>query len=203
MTVRIEKSGSVWTVIHSRPEARNAMDPKSADDLVAAFEQATGLRVDVHLVLVALAVLVAAAAVARHVPDGRIEHAAPAGPSDPVATVRRGRLVALAAIGGLPPNLTRIPPGCPFNPRCRYVQDVCRHDPRPPLREVQPGRLAACHFSELLLVDSPKLEVTQSPDEVQRAMEFSPDGSGLPAGVDVGEPALEGRIFPDQPGGAA
>ena len=39
MSVRIEKSGSVWTVIHSRPEARNAMDPKSADDLVTAFEQ--------------------------------------------------------------------------------------------------------------------------------------------------------------------
>ena len=39
MSVRIEKSGSVWTVIHSRPEARNAMDAKSADALVAAFEQ--------------------------------------------------------------------------------------------------------------------------------------------------------------------
>ncbi len=39
MSVRVEKSGSVWTVIHSRYEARNAMDPKSADDLVAAFEQ--------------------------------------------------------------------------------------------------------------------------------------------------------------------
>src|SRR5262245_44543840 len=39
MAVRIEKSGSVWTVIHSRPEARNAMDPRSAEDLVAAFEQ--------------------------------------------------------------------------------------------------------------------------------------------------------------------
>ena len=39
MSVRIEKSGSVWTVIHSRPEARNAMDPASADALVAAFEQ--------------------------------------------------------------------------------------------------------------------------------------------------------------------
>jgi enoyl-CoA hydratase/carnithine racemase len=39
MAVRIEKSGAVWTVIHSRPEARNAMDPRSADALVAAFEQ--------------------------------------------------------------------------------------------------------------------------------------------------------------------
>lgn len=37
MTVRIEKKGAVWTVIHSRPEARNAMDPPSADALVAAF----------------------------------------------------------------------------------------------------------------------------------------------------------------------
>jgi len=37
MTVRIEKDGPVWTVIHDRPEARNAMDPQSADALTAAF----------------------------------------------------------------------------------------------------------------------------------------------------------------------
>jgi enoyl-CoA hydratase len=37
MTVRIEKDGSVWTVIHDRPEARNAMDPASADALTEAF----------------------------------------------------------------------------------------------------------------------------------------------------------------------
>jgi enoyl-CoA hydratase len=39
MAVRIEKKGRVWTVIHSRPEARNAMDPESADALVSAFQQ--------------------------------------------------------------------------------------------------------------------------------------------------------------------
>src|SRR5437773_766376 len=39
MTVRIEKEGRVWTVIHSRAESRNAMDPESADALVAAFQQ--------------------------------------------------------------------------------------------------------------------------------------------------------------------
>jgi enoyl-CoA hydratase len=39
MAVRIERSGSVWTVIHSRPEARNAMDAASAETLTAAFEQ--------------------------------------------------------------------------------------------------------------------------------------------------------------------
>src|SRR5260370_5846822 len=37
MTVKIEKDGPVWTIIHDRPEARNAMDPKSADALTAAF----------------------------------------------------------------------------------------------------------------------------------------------------------------------
>src|SRR6202040_4269520 len=37
MTVKIETSGPVWTVIHNRPEARNAMDPESADALTRAF----------------------------------------------------------------------------------------------------------------------------------------------------------------------
>jgi enoyl-CoA hydratase len=38
MSVAIEKSGSVWTVILNRPEARNAVDPEHADALFAAFE---------------------------------------------------------------------------------------------------------------------------------------------------------------------
>ena len=37
MSVRIEKQGKVWTVIHSRPQARNAMDPESAEALLEAF----------------------------------------------------------------------------------------------------------------------------------------------------------------------
>ncbi len=37
MTVKVEKNGPVWTVIHNRPEARNAMDPESADALTRAF----------------------------------------------------------------------------------------------------------------------------------------------------------------------
>ncbi|MFC8503918.1 ABC transporter ATP-binding protein [Pedococcus sp. NPDC057267] len=56
----------------------------------------------------------------------------------------------LAAIGGLPPNLMRIPSGCAFNPRCRYAQDVCRED-RPQLLTVAPGRESACHFAEEVL----------------------------------------------------
>ena len=37
MTVRIEKSRTVWNVIHSRTETRNAINPKSADALQEAF----------------------------------------------------------------------------------------------------------------------------------------------------------------------
>jgi len=37
MSVRVEKNGSVWTVIHDRPQARNAMDPESADALTKTF----------------------------------------------------------------------------------------------------------------------------------------------------------------------
>lgn len=37
MTVRVERDGHVWTVIHSRPEARNAMDPESSIALNDAF----------------------------------------------------------------------------------------------------------------------------------------------------------------------
>ncbi len=51
----------------------------------------------------------------------------------------------LNAIGGLPPNLTRIPAGCPFHPRCRFATAVCRVGAPPPLVEIAPGREAACH----------------------------------------------------------
>jgi oligopeptide transport system ATP-binding protein len=60
----------------------------------------------------------------------------------------------LAAIGGLPPNLMAIPPGCPFHPRCGYSQDVCRGGERPALREVGRDRRAACHFAEDVLADT-------------------------------------------------
>ncbi|MGB0504563.1 MAG: crotonase/enoyl-CoA hydratase family protein [Pikeienuella sp.] len=39
MAVRIETNGPVWTIIHSRFEARNAMDPESATALYEAFKR--------------------------------------------------------------------------------------------------------------------------------------------------------------------
>lgn len=37
MTIKIERNADVWIIHHLRPEARNAMDPQSADELVEAF----------------------------------------------------------------------------------------------------------------------------------------------------------------------
>jgi oligopeptide transport system ATP-binding protein len=56
----------------------------------------------------------------------------------------------LASIQGLPPNLTRMPPGCAFHPRCHFARQRCREE-TPPLYTVAPGRLSACHFYEEVL----------------------------------------------------
>jgi oligopeptide transport system ATP-binding protein len=52
----------------------------------------------------------------------------------------------LNVIRGLPPSLISIPPGCAFNPRCRYARDNCRVGDPPPLYPVQPGISSACHY---------------------------------------------------------
>jgi peptide/nickel transport system ATP-binding protein len=57
-----------------------------------------------------------------------------------------GRRIVLQ---GEVPSPADPPPGCPFHPRCRYAQERCRVE-APRLREVRPGHLAACHFSEQL-----------------------------------------------------
>ncbi|HET8908280.1 MAG TPA: ABC transporter ATP-binding protein [Ktedonobacterales bacterium] len=51
----------------------------------------------------------------------------------------------LAAIGGQPPNLVNLPPGCPFAPRCRKAQAKCRQE-LPLLENVGPNQKAACFF---------------------------------------------------------
>ncbi|MET0850931.1 MAG: ABC transporter ATP-binding protein [Candidatus Rokuibacteriota bacterium] len=52
----------------------------------------------------------------------------------------------LAPIQGQPPDLTRLPPGCSFAPRCAYAIERCRAE-RPPLEAVEDGHLSACWVS--------------------------------------------------------
>ncbi len=48
----------------------------------------------------------------------------------------------LTAIGGAVPNPLRMPPGCPFQPRCPHAMPVCATDPG--LRDPGDGRRVAC-----------------------------------------------------------
>ena len=49
-------------------------------------------------------------------------------------------------ISGEVPDPANPPNGCAFHPRCPYTQDRCRIE-APALREISPGRFAACHFA--------------------------------------------------------
>jgi len=53
----------------------------------------------------------------------------------------------LIPIEGAPPDLLAPPPGCRFAPRCPFAVDRCLAD-SPGLREIAPGRWAACHRAE-------------------------------------------------------
>lgn len=53
----------------------------------------------------------------------------------------------LNAIPGNPPDLLRLPLGCPFRARCAYAWDECKVHPE--LRETEPGRFKRCHLDAL------------------------------------------------------
>jgi oligopeptide transport system ATP-binding protein len=57
--------------------------------------------------------------------------------------VDRRRDKKLKSIPGAPPNLLVEPKGCPFAPRCEYVQERCTQE-NPVLTEVAPGHQIAC-----------------------------------------------------------
>jgi peptide/nickel transport system ATP-binding protein len=54
----------------------------------------------------------------------------------------------LRSIEGEPPNPGRLPPGCPFAPRCEYTMDHCRSGDPPPEFELQDARRVRCWLRE-------------------------------------------------------
>ena len=51
-----------------------------------------------------------------------------------------------APLSGEVPDPGRMPPGCPFHPRCPFAADQCRSE-KPALREITPGHYARCHYA--------------------------------------------------------
>jgi peptide/nickel transport system ATP-binding protein len=69
---------------------------------------------------------------------------------NPDPGVKKSRIV----LSGEVPSAINPPPGCPFHPRCRYAEDVCRTEV--PELEEEEGRLVSCHrYRELTLEGAP------------------------------------------------
>jgi oligopeptide/dipeptide ABC transporter ATP-binding protein len=58
------------------------------------------------------------------------------------------RVERLRSIEGEPPNPVRLPPGCPFAPRCEYVMDICRSGAPPPVFQLPDGHRVRCWLRE-------------------------------------------------------
>jgi oligopeptide/dipeptide ABC transporter ATP-binding protein len=57
---------------------------------------------------------------------------------------KKSRRIVLA---GDVPSPAKVPPGCPFHPRCPDAMPVC-HEKAPPFRAVQPGHSVSCWLYE-------------------------------------------------------
>jgi oligopeptide/dipeptide ABC transporter ATP-binding protein len=60
-----------------------------------------------------------------------------------VPRVDERRHERLVSIQGMPPDLSRLPTGCTFHPRCEFKVDRCTRE-EPPLEEVGPAQAARC-----------------------------------------------------------
>ena len=63
-------------------------------------------------------------------------------------------------IKGEIPSPINLPPGCRFWPRCPYAQKGLCDKKEPPLKEVSPGHLVACHFAERFMEEGDQGEKT-------------------------------------------
>lgn len=64
---------------------------------------------------------------------------------DAIPRLERAPHSPFAVTPGQPPDLTALPAGCPFQPRCANAQDTCV-DTAPPFEEQEPGHWWACWY---------------------------------------------------------
>jgi peptide/nickel transport system ATP-binding protein len=62
-----------------------------------------------------------------------------------ISRIDQDRSERLKPIKGQPPSLIFVPPGCPFNPRCPYVMEICKTE-TPQLLPVNGHHASACHL---------------------------------------------------------
>nr|WP_308250045.1 ABC transporter ATP-binding protein [Sphaerisporangium fuscum] len=108
-----------------------------------------------------------------------------------------GRRLPLTPIEGSPPSPARLPPGCPFEPRCPMAVPGCTVG-EPPLAPVAPGHAAACIRADEI-GDRPAVQ--EAPREASAA---PPDRRTRPAerpvvlqveGLVKHHPLMKGAVF--------
>jgi peptide/nickel transport system ATP-binding protein len=62
-----------------------------------------------------------------------------------ISRIDQDKKERLRPIKGQPPSLIFVPPGCPFNPRCPYVMDICKTQV-PQLLPANGHHASACHL---------------------------------------------------------
>lgn len=70
--------------------------------------------------------------------------------SVPDPTAEQGQLYQ---IPGLPPDVARLPPGCPFAPRCERAEEICRRE-FPPFVQLTIEHFSLCHFANEVYEES-------------------------------------------------
>ena len=66
-----------------------------------------------------------------------------------VPTPERGSKNRRIILHGEAANPADVPNGCPFHPRCKYAEDICKTEP-PVWQEIEPNHFTACHLSKEL-----------------------------------------------------
>ena len=140
---------------------------------------------------------------------GRIRETGPVQPifADPAHPYTQGLLDAiprvdqldeeLRAIPGQPPNMSRPPSGCAFEPRCPYRRAECAAID-PPLEDFAPDRARAC-LAGLDELRDRRMRVEPRPDQVAAgdgAAETDLHAADLPEGAVAGADAAGSTLPP-------
>jgi peptide/nickel transport system ATP-binding protein len=117
-----------------------------------------------------------------------------------LARLDQRRADRLEPIPGSPPSLIRVPPGCPFHPRCQFATEVCRTVSPALVEQDAPGQLAACHHTDQVAERAE--QAAQAARGSAARAEQAARGSAQRAATD-GPPVAGGSSATAGPGGPA
>jgi peptide/nickel transport system ATP-binding protein len=102
-----------------------------------------------------------------------------------LARLDQRRADRLEPIPGSPPSLIRVPPGCPFHPRCGFATKVCRTVVPALIEQDVSGHLASCHHSDEVAAKAEGVAAAEAVREaggavIDPAETATPDGEATP-----------------------